>query len=325
MSGLPIITAVICTRNKASFLDICIQSLLRQSLDRVRYEILVIDNGSTDATADVIKRYNQEDVVRSVYEPVVGLSRARNTGCENARGDYVGYIDDDAIAEKGWLESALWCFDNVYPMPDWVGGPISLNWETTSPYWINEELSVPLGKVYWGDEPCRLTHDQRLGGGNSFFPVRRLKELGGFEERLGRKHGFLLSGEETELQKRIESNGGFLYYHPDVSIRHFVPRERTKASWFYRRYYWGGISDYVMGKTLHMKRGCHDITTSESNNSHRREQVVRLVQNAWASLGLSSERKIIYGRIYISYVFGWFAGLFRWHFQKLPKLFPTGK
>lgn len=74
MPDLPIITAVICTRDNADFLEKCIQSLLRQSLDRWKYEILVVDNDSTDATADVLKRYNQETILRSVYEPVIGLS-----------------------------------------------------------------------------------------------------------------------------------------------------------------------------------------------------------------------------------------------------------
>ena len=147
MLGLPIIAAVICTRDKAHFLDKCIKNLLEQSLDREKYEILVVDNGSTDTTGDIIKSFADEAVIRSVYEPVVGLSRARNTGWKNAKGQYVGYIDDDAIAGEKWLESALWCFENLCPIPDWVGGPINLEWETTSPDWINEELSVPLGKV----------------------------------------------------------------------------------------------------------------------------------------------------------------------------------
>lgn len=317
MSDLPIITAVICTRNNAHFLNRCIKSLLRQSLDREKYEILVVDNGSTDATENVLRRYNQEPILRSVYEPVAGLSRARNTGWREARGSYVGYIDDDAVAEVRWLESALWCFENFSPMPDWVGGPINLDWETTSPDWINEELSVPLGKVYWGDKPCRLTNDQRLGGGNSFFPKTRLKELGGFEEGLGRKHGSLLSGEETQLQKRIEAKGGFLYYHPGVCIRHFVSAERTKPSWFYRRYYWGGISDYIMGKTLNSKSVVNANQTGALSKMNRKEQIVRVVRNSMHSLGLfSSKKETIYGRIYMSYVFGWFAGLFRWHGQR---------
>ena len=325
MSDLPIITAVICTRDKAHFLDKCIKSLLEQSLDREKYEILVVDNGSTDTTGDIIKCFADEATIRSVYEPLVGLSRARNTGWKNAKGQYVGYIDDDAVAEVRWLESALWCFENFSPMPDWVGGPINLEWETTSPDWINEELSVPLGKVYWGDKPCRITKDQRLGGGNSFFPKTRLEELGGFDERLGRKHGSLLSGEETQLQKRIEAEGGFLYYHPGVCIRHFVSAERTKPSWFYRRYYWGGVSDYIMGKTLNSKSSINDTQTVAISKINRKEQITRVMRNFWHSLGISSRKEAIYGRIYMSYVFGWFAGLFFWHFQRLFNLFHVGK
>ena len=310
---------MICTRDKAHFLDKCIKSLLRQSLDPTKYEILVVDNGSADATENILGKYDQESILRTVYEPVVGLSRARNTGWRNAKGQYVGYIDDDAVAEVRWLESALWCFENFSPMPDWVGGPIDLEWEIACPDWINEELSIPLGKVYWGDKPCRITKDQRLGGGNSFFPKTRLEELGGFEERLGRKHGSLLSGEETQLQKRIEAGGGFLYYHPGVCIRHFVSAKRTKPSWFYRRYYWGGVSDYIMGKTLNSKSFQNDIhTEGRSNRNRRKEQISRVMRNSRHSLGLfSSREERIYGRIYMSYVFGWFVSLFRWHFQRL--------
>jgi glycosyltransferase involved in cell wall biosynthesis len=313
MSDLPIITAVICTRDCADFLDKCIQSLLRQSIDPSKYEILVVDNGSTDSTGDILKYFEDEQVIRSVYEPVIGLSRARNTGWKNAKGQYVGYIDDDAVAEVGWLESALWCFENLSPVPDWVGGPINLYWETKSPDWLNEELSVPLGKVYWGDEPCRLTKDQRLGGGNSFFPKARLKELRGFDERLGRKHGSLLSGEETQLQKRIEAEGGFLYYHPGVCIRHFVSSERTKPLWFYRRYYWGGVSDYIMGKTLNSKGRVNDTQIVTVSKMNKKDQIKRAMRNSWRSLGMSSAKEAIYGRIYVSYVLGWFAGLFFWH------------
>ena len=201
-----------------------------------------------------------------------------------------------------------------------------MEWETNSPDWVNEELNVPLGKVYWGEKPCRLTYDQRLGGGNSFFQKVRLKELGGFEEQLGRKHGSLLSGEETQLQKRIEAEGGFLYYHPGVCIRHFVSAERTRPSWFYRRYYWGGVSDYIMGKTLESKGLLPDDKMEEVTKGNRREQIERVMRNFWRSLGVfSSEKEVIYGRIYMSYVWGWIVSLFQWYLKKLFNLSHAGK
>ena len=305
----PLMTAIICTRNRAVLLDSCIRSVFSQTLPRQQYEILVVDNNSTDDTAAVCAAYAGHGI-RSVVEPVVGLSRARNTGWREARGEFVGYLDDDATAEKTWLAAALESFLQPETMPDWVGGPIYLRWEVQAPDWINEELRVPLGYVYWGDRPRRLTTAERLGGGNSFYPRVRLAELGGFEERLGRQRGSLLSGEETHLQKRIERNGGFLFYHPQVSIHHNVPAERTQASWFYHRYFWGGVSDVVMRCTLPA-----DIPPASGGmvaGPKKGGRVGRLFANATAALGLAvSQARRIQGRIYMSYVLGHLYGIVR--------------
>lgn len=327
MSDLPIITAVVCTRDRAHFLEKCIKSLFKQSLNRDKYEILVIDNGSTDSTADVLKRYDEEPILRSFYEPVVGLSRARNTGWKNARGLYIGYVDDDAVAGEKWLESALWCFENLSPTPDGLAGAIHLDWETFEPDWISEELKLPLGKVDWGEQPFQLSLQHSIVGANCFFSKQCLSSLGGFDERLGRIRGSLLSGEEIQLQRRIESTDGIIYYHPDVSIWHFVPKERTRPIWFYRRYYWGGISDYIMEKGLINQNRQDNGKEKEGIKSDQRiNQLSRLAKNAYHSIGLfSSKNDAIHGRIYMSYVFGWFAGLFRWHLQKLFNLFHAGK
>jgi len=270
----------------------------------------VVDNGSTDGTQELLKRYEDDAHIRSVHEPAIGLSRARNTGWRNARGEYVGYIDDDAVAEEGWLESAVWCFENVSPPPFWVGGPIRLEWETGPPEWINEELRVPLGEVYWGAEPCRLGSEQRLGGGNSFYSRKKLAELGGFEERLGRQRGSLLSGEEMQLQRRVERIGESLYYHPGVCVRHFVPAERSRPAWFYRRYYWGGVSDCIMAKTL-AREGCPVSAARHAAGKQvsATRRLKKLAKNTWHSLGiLAPERDVIYGRIYLAYVLGRLVG-----------------
>ena len=142
---VPEITAVVCTRNRERFLAKCLDSLLRQTFAKERYEILVVDNGSTDRTAEIVRGYEAEHGIRYIHEPVIGLSRARNTAWRNAKTDYLGYIDDDAVAEPQWLETALHCFQQVRPQPDWVGGAIHLEWEGEPVAWINDELAQPLG------------------------------------------------------------------------------------------------------------------------------------------------------------------------------------
>ena len=307
------ITAVICTRDRAHFLEKCILSFLDQTASPEFYEILVVDNGSSDNTSEIIEKFRTEANFRSVFEPVAGLSRARNTGWRNARGGTVGYIDDDAIVDRLWVESVIEVLEQVIPQPDWIGGPIHLDWQVAGPDWINKELNVPLGFVDWGDVPRRLNRSERLGGGNSLYRKEILQELGGFDERLGRDANSLLSGEETQLQKRIEAAGGYLYYHPGIMIYHFVGKERIKPQWFYRRYYWGGVSDYYMSKTLGVIE-CQEEPLAEDHVAEPAyAQVMRIVSNALISLGIfSGIGRTVHARIYLAYVFGRVSGVFRW-------------
>ena len=317
METSPKLTAIICTRNRASFLEKCLASLLCQTASAVDYEILVVDNGSTDNTADILSKFVDNSHVRSLYEPVAGLSRARNAGWKNARGALVGYIDDDATVDKNWVQSVLWVVDNIDPIPDWIGGPIYLDWESTSPEWINEELRVPLGYLYWGDKPRQLTSSERLGGGNSIYLKSRLVQLDGFDERLGRGASGLLSGEETQLQRRLEAADGTLFYHPGISINHFVSKERTVPAWFYRRYFWGGVSDVIMSKTF-SSAGTDDVKQSASNRVIQgRNRLARLYGSCLAAVGVGSQGTVILGRIYFCYVLGFFYGFIRWkYFEK---------
>jgi len=311
------ITAVICTRDRAHFLEKCILSLLNQTASPESYEILVVDNGSSDNTPEIIEKFRTEVNVRSVFEPVAGLSRARNTGWMNARGGTVGYIDDDATVDRLWVESVIEVLEQVIPQPDWIGGPIHLDWQVPGPDWINEELKVPLGYVDWGDIPRRLSRSERLGGGNSLYRKERLQELGGFDERLGRDATSLLSGEETQLQKRIEASGGYLLYHPGIKIYHFVGKERMKPQWFYRRYYWGGVSDYYMSRTLSETDDQDENMVEDQGDDTAYAQVVRVIKNVLFSSGLFPDRgRTVHARIYLAYVFGRLSGVFRWNENK---------
>ena len=302
VTSSPRVTACVCTVNRAAFLDACLRSLLTQSLPRERYEILVVDNGSTDSTPEVCARF-AEAGVRYVREPVSGLSRARNVGWQNARGEYIGYLDDDATASVSWLESALWSFQQIVPEPDWVGGPIRLAWDVPPPPWITPELRVPLGEVDLGAEPRFLAAGERLGGGNSFYSCRRLAEMNGFDVRLGRQNRSLLSGEETQFQHRIQAAGGRLFYHPGVEIHHFAARERLTPAWFRRRYYWGGRSDAVMQRTL---------DTAPRNPLQREPPTealpCRFMRNLGFALGLCGSARRIQGGIYLAYVWGRVVG-----------------
>ncbi|MBW1699405.1 MAG: glycosyltransferase [Deltaproteobacteria bacterium] len=311
MSSRPILTAVICTRGDRPVLfSKCLESLMDQEEPKTNYEILIVDNGPRPRCEKLVDQYRSGGLLRYVHEPISGLSRARNCGWKNAAGDYVGYIDDDATASRKWVSYTIKAFQICRPTPDWVGGPILLDWEKPRPEWVNEEMCVPLGKVYWGDRPCKLDNNQRLGGGNSIFQRRTLEALGGFDENLGRKGRRLLSGEETQLQKRIQQKGGVLFYHPDISVWHHVSSTRLRPGWFYRRYFWGGISDSIMGRTLSRNQDlAGESEKSDLHGKFHRERFQRLIQNTTYALGLSSsKKKRIWGRTYMFYCLGYLLG-----------------
>jgi len=240
------ISAIICTLNRAEYLRESIGSLLDQTLPKTCYEILIVDNGSTDETKEmVLREFNGVQNLRYFYEPILGLSQARNTGWIHAVGEYVAYLDDDATASLQWLEKILHVFKTVKPEPACVGGRIEPMWETPRPSWLSNRMLTCLGVLDLSDSPMTLDDSHWLFGGNSAYPRHLLEGVGGFQTSLGRKGNKLLSSEEILLHQQLKQRGYRYYYHPEVAIRHHVPSFRLTKSWFIRRWYWQGVSNAV--------------------------------------------------------------------------------
>jgi glycosyltransferase involved in cell wall biosynthesis len=133
----PRISATICTHNRAEYLGKALKSLSVQTLPAEDFEVLVVDNASTDDTAALVESVRPIlPSLRYVFEGSLGLSRARNTAIREARGDYIAFLDDDAVAVSEWLEAILTAFDTVKPTPVCVGGRIEPIWEGARPSWL---------------------------------------------------------------------------------------------------------------------------------------------------------------------------------------------
>lgn len=138
------ITAAICTHNRAALLPAAIESLLAQSLPPTDYELLVIDNASTDATPQVMQRYltaSGSVTLRSAVQPVLGLSHARNLAVEMAAGEIIAFMDDDAVATPGWLEALLDVYA-IHPEAWVVGGKVLPVWDGERPVWLTDDRST---------------------------------------------------------------------------------------------------------------------------------------------------------------------------------------
>jgi len=97
------ISAIICTHNRDTYLGAAIDSLLGQDF-AANFEVVVVDNGSSDGTCQVVEQRADDPRLKYIFEPTIGLSVARNTGAKVASADILAYLDDDAVASKGWLQ-----------------------------------------------------------------------------------------------------------------------------------------------------------------------------------------------------------------------------
>lgn len=242
-----LISVVICTYNRADCLDHAIRSVVEQPLKAGTHEIIVVDNGSTDRTKEVVRQFKSDGNVRYVFEAEMGLCNARNTGWRQAQGRYVAYLDDDAIASPGWLAAIEEAFATT-PGAGIVGGRVDPVWETERPAWLSDDIAMSLTIVDWSDRP-KLILDVRsewLVGANMALPATVLADTGGFHPLLDRVGTRMLSSGDVFLQKQILRRGYSCLYHPAMAVRHLVPKSRLEKGWFIRRYFSQGLSDAAM-------------------------------------------------------------------------------
>jgi len=241
-SNLPTITAVVCTYNRANLVVRALESLTEQTLDKALYEIILVDNGSTDDTAQVVRRFQvgpPDHAIVYVHEALLGLGHARNAGLNHARGEYVAFLDDDAQASKDWLEHALHCFQQVQPTPLVIGGPIVPWYESPKPHWFKDEYEVRS----WGDQPRFLKPGESFSGSNMIFRKSVFETYGRFDTKAGVRGNRLSLGEETSVFDRIWRIRGderILYYSPKLLVFHSTPSYKMTISYRLKRAFAAG-------------------------------------------------------------------------------------
>ncbi len=141
------ISAVVCAYNRASILRRMLESFFQQNyLNEIEYELIVVDNNSSDGTRRVVGEYLEHPQCRYIFEERQGLSVARNRGGAEGKGDIVAFLDDDVIVDKDWLKRLQECFEET--KADVVGGRVYLIVEKEPPKWLGPEfrMFLSLGK-----------------------------------------------------------------------------------------------------------------------------------------------------------------------------------
>lgn len=246
------ISVAICTYNRERYLPQLFNSILKQTLDRSQFEVILINNNSPGNTAELFEAFSNEhpEILTSyAVETNQGLSFARNHAIELAKFPLITFLDDDAFIQEDYLEVCVKAFE-AEPKMDALGGKILLHYESIVPAWENKYLNSLLGYYNLGDDALVFSTKEYPRGSNMTFKTELFKKVGGFHTGLGRTDKSMIGGEEKELFDRVYKAKMGVYYEPKAVVFHCVPIERTTSAFIRRQAIGAGMSERVRTKTV---------------------------------------------------------------------------
>ena len=240
------ISVICCTYNRDRVFEDTVRSFLDCGTDGIDYELLLIDNNSTDRTREIGERFGAKyPGIRYMNEPSQGHPLAKNRGIRESRGDIVAFVDDDVFFVSGWLKALALAFED-HPEIACIGGKVVPHFEAERPPWLEDEMFWIYGVTRYGDLEKEIRFPDIPIGCNMAFRRSVFEKIGNFHMSLGRKPGILLSGDEDHFLLRAERAGLKTLYAPEVRVSHRVPPARLTKDWVLSRFYWAGVSEVAM-------------------------------------------------------------------------------
>lgn len=241
------ISVIICTYNREKYLPQLFESIANQDFPKEDYEIVFVNNNSTDATAERCREFRESrPKVNFAYfeETRQGLSFARNRGIREAKGELLAFIDDDAVAHEGYLKQMNAQFE-MYPEADAAGGKIVPLYESQRPKWMNRFLEPVMSVIDLGSETKPFPNQKFPIGANMIFRKEVFEKAGNFNTELGRTGKKMLGGEEKDLFYRLRQKGMQVFWMPDIAVSHSVPDERLQESFIKKQALGVGQSEII--------------------------------------------------------------------------------
>lgn len=242
----PDFTMLVCTFNRAHDLAELLDTAIAQgTADEFTYEIVVVDNNSTDGTRALAESFVQRrpDLVRYFFEPRQGKSNALNTGLAAMRGHYYAIVDDDFILPTDWLLRIARGFKR-HPGAAFVGGKVLPRWESTPPRWLTRDHWSALALADHGDAEFIVDSSRTVCLLACTFRADAVRSVGGYNSGLGVSAGKIGGVEDLDILQRLWAAGFYGAYLPEVSFEHKVAASRaTKA--YHRRWHRGHGESYA--------------------------------------------------------------------------------
>lgn len=250
------LSLVIPTHNRAASLVRLLGDVARQTADPASWECVVVDNASTDDTAERFAAFaaaHPQLALRRVYEPEPGVSHARNRGLREARAAIVAWVDDDERIDGAFVAAYL-DFFAAHPHAAVAGGRIVAEYPSGRPCWMSVYTEMPVANpMDFGSRVRPFPRGRVPGGGNMAFLRSVALGYGGFDVSLGRVGRELIGGEENDLFERMLRGGETIWYVPGAAIRHIIPPEKLTESYFRRLCYNVGRSQRLRA-AIHRRR-----------------------------------------------------------------------
>lgn len=231
------ISVVICTYNRAVYLPAALESLYNQQIKKDCYEVIVVNNNSSDNTESVCQNFIASHAdAHFVYlnEPNQGASFARNSGAAIAKAPLLCFMDDDAIAHPNYL-SLIIEFFGTYPDAGGLGGRIIPKYIPSEPIWMSHFVSSLVGNFNYSKEICVFSPNKYPLESNMIIKRDDFNLVNGFNTSLpGVKGTLRIGGEGKEFFLKLKALGKTIYYHPEIIVDHIVETHKLTPEYMYR-------------------------------------------------------------------------------------------
>ena len=231
------ISVVICTYNRANFILESMQSLHTQTLSRAAFEVIIVNNNSTDHTESVCLNFIQSHPENHFYyytELQQGASFARNTGAKYAQSPLICFMDDDAIADADYLERII-DFFHQYPDAGGLGGRIIPKYIPAEPAWMSYYVASLVGNFDYSKTVSKFSPNKYPLESNMIIRKNDFDAIAGFNVALPGVVGTLrIGGEGKDLFLRLKSLGRTIYYDPQIRVQHIVETSKLTKEYMYR-------------------------------------------------------------------------------------------
>lgn len=222
------ISVIVCTYNRQEYLPDCLKYLANQSADNRDFEVLIIDNNSTDDTAKIASDFIKSHPEMNAHyfcEMNQGHTFARNRGITESKGDILSFIDDDAFVDKNFIKE-IQSYFKEHAEVSAIGGKILPVYEGKHPKWMSKYLLTLVSALDMGNSPKKFKGSKFPIGANMAFRSVVFEEYGHFNTDLGRRGSGLEGGDEKEVFLRLKKEKEEIHYVPMVKVDHIIPEKR---------------------------------------------------------------------------------------------------